>query len=378
MQSRELDFLCCTIGPRANLERAKSLLALGINWQALSNLAGAHGVRPQLLRALHASFWDDISRETKQELEIFQRYHLARSLHVAKELAIITDAFAQNGIRYAILKGITLAVSLYGNISGREFVDIDVIVDEDNVAAAGRILEASGYAAKYGNAEFRAAFLSYQRQYMFVDQESKLAIELHWDFVWTGDCFPLQTSEIWQTLERISVADREIPTLGPDELAIFLAGHGTKEGWSSLRWMTDFAEFLVQNPGLDWIALYHRAQGNRCGRSILLGGLLVSTLLDVNVCADLMTLINRDPHVQASAKKIVRRLCQDASVSEQQYPWSYLCERWPQRLRACWARLSTRSTGDYEAMPLPLPLWRLYHVTRPFRLCIKALRMAPK
>lgn len=378
MQPRELEFLCCLISPRANLEQANSLVALGINWRALLDLAAVHGVRPQLVRALHTSFWEDVPRETKQELEIFQRYHLARSMHVAKELAIITDAFVQSGIRYAIFKGITLAVLLYGNIAGREFNDIDVIVDEDNVAATERILEANGYAAKYKTAEFRAAFLSHQRQYMFVDQESKLAIDLHWDFIGRGGCFPLQVSEIWETLKRVSVLKCDIPTLGPNELAIYLAGHGTKDWWVSLGWVTDFAEFLSQNPGLDWTALHRRAQMNHCGRSVLLAGSLASTVLQVNDSADLMALIAEAPDVQASAKKIVRRLCQNVTVSEQLYPWSENCESWPQRLWTAWVLLTTRTTGDYEAMPLPRLLWRLYHLTRPFRLGVTALSMVFK
>jgi hypothetical protein len=37
--------------------------------------------------------------------------------------------------------------------------------------------------------------------------------------------------------------------------------------------------------------------------------------------------------------------------------------------------LTTRTVGDYEAMPLPKLLWGIYYLTRPFRLAIKVVVM---
>jgi len=39
--------------------------------------------------------------------------------------------------------------------------------------------------------------------------------------------------------------------------------------------------------------------------------------------------------------------------------------------------LITRTVSDYEAMPLPKSLWGLYHLTRPFRLAGKIIKMMP-
>jgi hypothetical protein len=37
--------------------------------------------------------------------------------------------------------------------------------------------------------------------------------------------------------------------------------------------------------------------------------------------------------------------------------------------------ITTRTVGDYQAMPLPKLLWGVYYVTRPFRLMKKAAKM---
>ena len=37
--------------------------------------------------------------------------------------------------------------------------------------------------------------------------------------------------------------------------------------------------------------------------------------------------------------------------------------------------LTTRTVGDYQAMPLPKSLWGIYYLTRPFRLAGKVVKM---
>jgi hypothetical protein len=373
-QSREFEFLCCTAGSWEGRDRARLLLSQGFDWRWLADLAEAHGVRPQLLRALRGEYWDDVPGEIREEFELFQRYHLARSLHVANELINIGEQFAKKGIRYAVFKGIALSILLYKDIAGREFNDIDVIVDDENMPAAEEIIESFGYVAPYGNAHFRNAFLSYQRQYQFVDRAAQLAVDLHWDFVGSGECFPISTSEIWSTLGSVSIAGRDIPTLGSSELAIFLAGHGTKEGWRSLGWITDFGEFLRQSPDLDWEILYRRARQHQCGRSILLATSLAAALLGVRITPALADLMMQDPGLRPLTEKVLKRVLEGATGLR--YPWSELCERWPQRIRACLMLLSNRTTGDFEALPLPRRMWRLYHLTRPIRLAIRGLSSA--
>jgi hypothetical protein len=306
-----------------------------------------------------------------------QRGHAASVLQTMNEVTVITDAFRKNGIRYAIFKGFALAAELYGTIAGREFNDTDIIVDEENVQAVEQILQTHGYAAKCGSAEFRSAFQYYQRQYMFVSERSDVAIEIHWDFVGSGDSFPLRSTDIWDTLRCMKIAGREIPTLGSNELAIFLCGHGTKERWRSLGWISDFAQFAAQNPDLDWVGLYDRAKVNQCGRSVLSAGALASSLLGLDFDASFTDLFKADLVVQERVARVVKYL-QDPAASVDQYPWSDLSENWSNRLRALWVLLSTRTTGDYEAMPLPAQLWRLYHVTRPIRLGMKALFAASR
>jgi hypothetical protein len=52
-------------------------------------------------------------------------------------------------------------------------------------------------------------------------------------------------------------------------------------------------------------------------------------------------------------------------------------DRLRHKLLAIASLLTTRTVGDYEAMPLPKSLWGLYYLTRPFRLAGKMLKVIP-
>ena len=378
MSSPEFDLLCSAIRPRPDHSRIGALIAGDVDWRHVAHLATIHGVRPQLLHGLPASVRKDIPGEIRVQFDAFQRGHLRRSVQAASQLLDIAQSLTSAAIPFATFKGPALAIALYGDISRREFNDIDIVVRRDDAASAEQCLRSLGYRARHGSAEFRRTFLAYHRQYMYERPDSDLAVDLHWDFAAKGVPFPLRAHDIWQDLESVALGGREIPVLGRTALAVFLAGHGTKEGWRSLGWIGDMADFIGHFPGLDWQAIYNCAAERDCGRSILLGQLLAHRLLGTGMEPGLLARADRDRKLQAMANAIAGRMALHSSRPNEDHASSFgICETWRDKVRLAWVLATTRTTGDYEAMPLPRPLWRLYHLTRPFRLLKTLLAREP-
>jgi len=371
----EFDLLCLVARPRRDLDRVAAILRNNLNWSLLLNLAAAHGIRPQLVHTLRKLDWLGTPREVKHSLLDFLRSHNARSLFIASQLVEVTELLSHGAIRFATFKGPSLAAAIYGDLSLRECNDIDIIVDEHQVPEAETVLASVGYKPAHGSPEFRAAFLSYQKQFMLVREDSMLAIDLHWDFTWTHVPFPLRPSEIWSNLEAVEIGGRAVPTLGRNDLALFLAGHGTKEGWKCLGWVCDFAMLIEKYPDLDWNQILGRAQQRGCGRSLLLGARLAAELLGIQVKGNLLKLAENANESRLAAEAILRRMRNEAPVpsSERFLGDLYLCETHAQKGRVMARTLMTRTVGDYLSMPLPRYLWPLYRVTRPFRLIGKVL-----
>jgi hypothetical protein len=205
----EFEALCLVGQVKPDYGQIAAVLKGDIDWAVLLSLAAAHSVRLQLIHALRKLDWVGVPSKIKQSLSDFLLLHKARSLLVASELIRVNDELSQRAIRFATFKGPSLAAGLYGDLSLRECNDIDLIVEEQQVVRAEAVLGSLGYRSALGSSVFRSAFLSYQKQFLFVREgNSSTAIDLHWDFAGTTVPFPVTSAEIWNNLEQVDIGGR--------------------------------------------------------------------------------------------------------------------------------------------------------------------------
>jgi len=266
---------------------------------------------------------------------------------------------------------------VYGDLSLREFSDLDIIIHEADVAKAEDILTAYGYRADFSDRDYRSAFLSYQGQYAFRNKQIGISVDLHWRLSSKGVAFPLNADEVWSRLGYVTICGQAVPTLAHDDLPLFLAAHGTKEGWRFLKWVCDFAELLRTQENMDWVAILARAERSHCSRPLQIALVLASTLLDAPVPPELMEKAWNDFAVLQLAERAKLRMLRVAPEGELGEFLNGLNthDRWNQRLWPIVTLLTTRTVGDYQAMPLPKSFWGAYYLTRPFRLALKAAEM---
>ncbi len=372
----EFDLLCLMLRPSPDLVQARERIEAGIDFEMLLGLAGAHGVRPMLVMALSALSWEGVPDTVRASLRHFQQTHPARVLSYSEELCRVARLFEGAGIPFATFKGPALAAFLYGDISRREYNDIDIIVPAEHMAEAERLLVDLGYGNRQGDRAFRQAFLAHQRQYAFVRPEFDFAVDLHWHFCGMHLPFPVQPAEIWQSLSPVQIASCAVPSLSGVNLALMLAGHGTKESWRSLAWICDFARLIERDDDLDWSEVYRRARRQNCGDAILLGCAMTAGLLGIAIPAALSATVASNRRVRRLSQALMADLRQGLSamseINENLLDLE-LCERWFDRLKVVSSLAVTPTPGDYHALPLPARWWPAYYVTRPLRLAARTV-----
>jgi hypothetical protein len=332
-----------------------------------------------LLQTLKSVCWDAVPPKIQLELTLFNKANVQKSLFFTAELLRLVDLFQQNAVPIASFKGPVLAHSMYGHISLREFSDLDILVHEADLTKAEDILTARGYHADLPDRDYRSAFQSYLGQYTFRDNNTGISVDLHWRLSSKGVAFPLQSAEIWPRLETVTIAGRTVMTLAHDDLALFLAGHGTKEGWRSLVWVCDFAAFVRKHQDIDWVAVFERAQQAHSSRALLLAIALASTLLDAPAPVALVERAWENSAVQSLAEEAKLRMLRVVPEGELEEFMNGLNthDRLRHRLWPLARLLTTRTVSDYQAMPLPKSYWGIYYLTRPFRLAGKIVKMIP-
>jgi hypothetical protein len=372
--SAEFDLLCPMVRPRPDLTRVRERIAAGIDFEILFEMAGAHGIRPMLLLAIAALSGQGVPGTIRASLRYFQRTHLARVLSQSEEVCRVARLFAAGGVPFAVFKGPVLAAYLYGELSHREFSDIDVIVPPEHMAKAETLLASLGYGNRQGDRAFRQAFLAHQRQYAFVRPEFDSAIDLHWHFSGLHLPFPVQPDEIWPSLVSVQVGSCTVPSLSDVDLALMLAGHGTKESWKSLGWVCDFAMLIERKPDLDWSEIHRRARRQHCGDAVLLGCAMASGLLEAPVPPVLSAAVSGNVRVQRLAASLIAGMREGLVYFPEMKPNFVdldLCERRFDRFKFLLGLAVTPTPGDYRALPLPRALWGAYYLTRPLRQVLK-------
>jgi Uncharacterised nucleotidyltransferase len=342
---------------------------VAIDWGKLLAFADQHCVRPLLLRSLKAVCWDAVPPSVRLELEGFCKSNAQKNLLLAGELLRLLGRFNENEVPVVAFKGPILAEAVYGDLSLREFCDLDLLIRGQDLTKAEDVLLACGYTAQFPDRDYRTAFLSYFGQYAFRRGQSDLWVDLHWQFSGDGVVFPLQAAEVWPRLIEETIAGRTVPSLAHDDQALFLAAHGTKEGWRRLLWLCDFAEFLHRYPDMDWIAILDRAARSHSSRQLLLAIELAATMLDAPAPAELLYKARNSSAVQSLAKRAREGMLLTTPKGSWEFRFGLNThDKWLHRLLPIKAFLTTRTVGDHKAMPLPKSLWGLYYLTRPFRL----------
>jgi hypothetical protein len=192
-----------------------------------------------------------------------------------REAAQIHDAFLNAGQDLLFLKGPFVAQQFYGDIYQRTFMDIDVLIPREDLAAAGKLLEQMGFARRSlvfisNNAMSRCIHAYEYRKQLKGNAESGhrkyLPLDLH-SALQCHPSFSLDYETIWRRQEHCLLGDRQYPVLGR-EYALVLAVLGIlvdiRLGTIRLKSLLDVYKMLDSlDPVQDWDAFFNkRAEEN--------------------------------------------------------------------------------------------------------------------
>jgi hypothetical protein len=336
----------------------------GIDWKALIELGQAHAVTPML----HATLGGNRIPAMQSAMEGAVR----RSMAQIAELTRVNRLFAQRGIPAIALKGPVLSQYLYGDPASRASGDIDFLARPEHVAPIHDVLVAEGFrlhSAIPWNG--RSAFLrSRENQLSFVSP-SGMTVDIHWRLLPAYFASAFDQLDPWTAVRTETIAGREVQSLAPPVMLLFLCSHGAKHMFERLGWLCDIARFLIVTPDLDWPAVIEPARRAHALRQLLLGVRLAVDLLGAPPPPSLP----EDPVLESLAARVHARLLAGARPPAPALESTGFClrmlERPNQRLRLLHGLYLSPSAAEYKVLRLPPALYFLYYPFRPVRLLWK-------
>ncbi|MGB0713905.1 MAG: nucleotidyltransferase domain-containing protein, partial [Gammaproteobacteria bacterium] len=216
----------------------------------LCELARRHGVLGHLGHSRLALERSGCPEAIQTEVTRATRAMQLRSLRQSSQLLTLLEAFASAGLRVIPLKGPVLSEQLFGSLTRRDAVDLDLLLHPTELEPAHELLLRLGYrsddapmtAGRYERHPRMRFF--HEANYLPIDGDN-FPVDLHWRLFQDPGLMPLSFDHLWETSERAEFEGRTVTRLPRPLLLTYLSCHGSVSCWFRMKWLCDVAALLA-------------------------------------------------------------------------------------------------------------------------------------
>jgi len=362
-----------------NLDLLRDFNLKEMDWGYVIRTSYWHGVLPLLCYTLQAACREAIPGDIQIELQDMLKKTALRNLAMASELLRLLDLFQAHGIRAIPFKGPLLASSIYGNLSLRQFGDLDILVPREDASRAKDLLKAEGYQwLCERHKKHETAITRSDSHYHLHNPDSRIKVEVHWRISQSIYLSKVDVDGLWKRAKLVAFCGRKVQSFSSEDTLLVLCEHGAKHNWESLLWICDVA-LLAKANDLNWTLVIKQAQEAGSQRTLLLGLLLANHFLGACLPVEINEMIEADPELLGIAAEEMKGLFvkKDEEETSLASVWNganqmllYLkaTDQLQHRMRCCLALFFAPTLADIEIVSLPKCLFPLYYPVRPLRI----------
>jgi hypothetical protein len=302
----KLIVLCSRTNSNSEIKaKLDELIQKDLDWDYVINFVYKHRLAPLIYWNLK-EFQFQIPNVVFNSLKENFNENAKNNLLMLGELLKLLNLFEEQGLNVIPYKGPLLAIHAYKNLSFRHFDDLDIFVDKIDVLKVKKILILNGYNPQFelqGIKERR--FINSQREYKFMNPETKISIELHWQF--QGVSFSLPDDPLFGVdSKNTMISNKEVKSLSNENMLMVLSIHASQHLWERLSWICDISE-LIQSHEMNWEYVLKKADKLGIKRLLMVNLLLAHDLLDLNLPNNIIKQLKSEI-VQNLAFKVKKRI----------------------------------------------------------------------
>ncbi len=286
------------------------------DWGKFLDSAYSHGVFPLVYQKLKRL--DTLDERVKARMKKINFIIASNNITMTAELIRVVKLLSADGIRSIAIKGPVLSQIIHGDITQRQFSDLDLLVEPSQMYPALELLSHHGYQSQYP-IEFlkNKTLLKVGKDFPTTHTKNDVLIEFHWRLfldrsIKKSKIDLFSPSNYWCTLQR-----DKIETLALDPLLLYLLLHGSKHYWERLEWIVDVDRLIrLHESTIQWDALYAMAEEMEITFMVYLGLAVSHELLDTPLEAVAHHRIATNGHILKSKETIIRELKSDAITKD--------------------------------------------------------------
>jgi hypothetical protein len=169
---------------------------------------------------------------------------------MTSELMKVVKILEENNIESISFKGPVLSQLAYGDVVSRQYCDLDILVDENNIDKVCNLLKEKNY--QFDELLFKKIF---ENKSIFHDitiyKENIVNIEFHWRLFSDEYKTDFTSLNLNDYVTYSSISNIQLKIFKNELTLLYLSIHGTKHNWERVEWLVDIVK-LVENTQLNW------------------------------------------------------------------------------------------------------------------------------
>jgi hypothetical protein len=364
----EFELLLASCGKSVRDSELAALLRSPIKWERLLSLAEQHCVIPAVFNLLQDR--PEVPASIQSAVKARFQRNVRNALRLSATLSGILQKFESSGIEVLPHKGPVLAKLLFGDVTMRQFGDLDLLIRGGDIPRARAALQELGYEPNLKlSARQARAYLRSGYEYVFGCDAGKYLIELQWQILPRFYSVGFDMDALFARSVETEFEGQRARMLRKEDLMLVTCVHAAKHEWSRLGMLRDIA--ALARFDLDWTQVEHEVRRLGIVRIVLISLLLARDLLgyqlpdifgvghDIGICEQL-------------ANGFQRRLRNgdqpDTDSLDYFRTMLRLRERWQDRARFAIRLAITPSVREWHSLSIPDRLFPMYRVVRGIRL----------
>ena len=380
--AKDLQFLiaCCQSEPAENdISFIRGTIQdPNFNLHHTLRLAHRHGIHPllyKILKELNSAYPSPTI--TNDILPLLKHQHLAmvrKNMLMSSELIKIMRLFRENGIEALAFKGPVLALQLYGDITLRQYSDLDILIHCKERESAARLLEERGYESLLfmGPKQERVWYRNAKEMSLYHPGKN-IHIDLQWQFFDRDYPLHFRLGKIWDTACETSLNGNSIQTFSSDSLLIYLCIHGSKHLWERIGWIKDI-DLLVRSGDLNWEQIDREMEGSGFERMFLLGLYMTNTYFRTPLPDSIKEQIREQGWLRKLEDFIVSDWNEKQNMFRNTTAMLYLFPTLESKFKYLTKVIIKPAKNEYRYIDLPENFYWAYYLLRPYLLIRKYMR----
>ena len=312
-----------------------------------------------------------LNAEILTELKAHYMNISQRNMLMTAELIRIMKLLEENGIEALAFKGPVLAQMAYGDITLRQYVDLDILTHKKNVYKIVSLLKKNGYEHLRTFTEIQEKiWIKYAHEMGLIHTQKKVHLEMHWSFL--DEDYPMQVDleNFWKETQIVMLNGQAIHTFSTENLLYYLCIHGSKHLWERIEWIKDL-DLLITKNEIDWESVIQKAEGTGFEKMVYLGLSLCASLFHTPLPHIIKEKISAHPEIGTLSSFIFESWDTQQSTFAKTAAILKLFPGLKAQAIYLHKIILKPSFNEYRAVDLPKGMYWGYYLVRPYLLMKK-------